>query len=170
MDNVCKWLPDMFDDPDWSKFVEYFNELYVIFKSTYLINDIYFRGKIVKLRYLPIVDGKEESFYHLTCKNYTKIETRKPDPNRFKRLLWAKAFIINYLCKEDCCKEEEKPLIWKVEKFNKYRKYYIYYMDYLVILEEREDYFLLITGFYVEDDYYHYDLIDQSQKTENAIC
>ena len=164
---ICKWLPDLFDEPDWNNYYKYEERLYNLFKTQIIDTPLLFRNKPIKIRRIPMENNKEEAFYHCTCKNYTDIQNRSPDPERMIRLPWLSAIIQNYNCKEDCC--DEKPLLWrKLAKSNNYR-YHIYFNDYLVILEERADYVLLITAFYVEEDYYHRKLIKDSQKPENAV-
>lgn len=162
----CKWLPDTFRYPDWNNYKAYEDELYTIFKDEIINGNLNFRGKPVIYRRHPIENGKEEGFYHCTCKNYTTPNDRMPDPERMIRLPWLSALVINYACNDTCC--SDKPIIWKQLHKNNYR-YYLYFRRYLVILEERERFFVLITGFYVEEEYYHRSLIKDSQKPENAI-
>jgi len=167
MEDNCRWLPDLIIYPDWNKYKEYEDMLYIIFKDTYLNARLSYKNKIIKYRYNPRINDKEESFYHCTCKNYVKIEDREPDPNRMIRIKWIKAFIENYNCKFDCC--ENKPLNWIELYKNRNYRHYIYFERYLVILEERENYYLLISGFYVDKEYYHCGLIKRYKKAENAI-
>lgn len=167
MEDNCRWLPELIEYPDWNKYKEYEDKLYCIFREMYLDSNIYYQRKPIKYRYVPKINDKEESFYHCTCKNYVKIEEREPDPNRMIRIKWIKYFIENYDCKFDCC--NNKPLRWIEQYKNKNYRHYIYFKRYLVILEERENYCLLISGFYVDEEYYHHGLIKRFKKAENAI-
>jgi len=155
----CKWLPPFYKEPDWNNYAEYEEELYNFFKYVYLKKHIIFNGKIIKYRYEPRFNGKEEIFYHLICKitKEASEKVRNPDKDRIIRIEWPKAFIENYNCNYDCCKD--KPMYWVKENRHK-----IFYKNYLVIIEERNTYFLLITGFYVEDDYYRVGLIKEYKK------
>lgn len=104
----CKWLPDFYEEPDWNDFSSFEQKLYEFFRKLYLDNPLFFQEIIVKYRFKPIVNNKEEVFYHLTCKDYETTGERSPDPNRIIRIAWTKAFIENYKCENDCC--EFKPL------------------------------------------------------------
>ncbi|WP_232155310.1 hypothetical protein [Staphylococcus gallinarum] len=39
---------------------------------------------------------------------------------------------------------------------------------YIIILEDRQDYYLLVTAFYIEQDYYLKGLIKEKQKAKSA--
>ena len=97
----------------------------------------------------------------MTCKDYTSDGVRCPDPNRIIRIAWTKSFIENHVCLEECCLT--KPLYWTKRDGNKL-KHKIFHEGFLVILEERDEYFLLITGFYVEEEYYKKGLIKEYEK------
>lgn len=160
---ICKWLPDLYPEPEWNRdYSKYEDELYNVFCNEYMSNNIFFLQKIVSLRYHPEIDGKSNSFYHFICKNQSRNE---PDKRRIQRIFWPKAFIQNYDCNENCC--NSKPLRWKKKHKNGNYRYHIYFERYLVILEERTDYFLLITGFYVEQEYYHRGKLKESEKCES---
>lgn len=162
----CKWLPALYDYPDWNNYNEYENMLYNFFENHYLKSVINFKGRKIQFRYQPIEGGKIEAFYHIICKNYTEKNNRQPDTERIIRIPWARAFIENYNCTYDCC--SEKPLYWNQLGNRGAVKHYIYFQRYLVIMEERENYFLFITAFFVEEEYYHRKLLKDFQKAENA--
>lgn len=155
---ICKWLPDLYLEPDWNNFQSYIDELYDLYCYEYLDIHHFFRGKKVSLRRQPEIDGKHNTFYHFICKN---IDRDEPTKDRIQRILWTKAFFYNYDCQESCC--NKKPLCW-IKKFKGNDRYKIYFQDYLVILEERKNYFLLITGYYVDDYYYHKGLLKEYEK------
>jgi len=163
----CKWLPDYFDYPDWNNYRQYEENLYNLFKIQIINGNLSFLNKRISIKRYPIENNKEEAFYHCTCKDYYNTHDRKPDPERMIRLPWLAPLIKNYNCNEDCC--EDKPLKWKKKYKSKNYRYYLYFRNYLVILEDRPSYFLLITAFYVEDEYYDRGLRSNAQKTENAI-
>lgn len=148
---TCKWLPEFYDEPDWNDFQSFENKLYEVFRALYLDSQILFNEIIVKYRFKPYVNNREEVFYHLTCKDYEEEGLRSPDPDRIVRIKWTKAFIENHICNEVCC--DLKPLYWTKE-YGKNQRHKIFYQDFLVILEERENYFLLITGYYVQEAHY----------------
>lgn len=163
----CKWLPPMFKWPEWDDYKSYEQELYELFKEKVIDGSIEFMGKSVQIRWYPLDNGKEEAFYHCTCKKYNSSDDRQPDPYRMIRLPWLTEIIKNHDCTYECC--EEKPLVWRKKFHNKMWRYHIYFRRYLIVLEKREKYFLLISAFYVESNGYHKSLLKDSQKTENAI-
>ena len=162
----CKWLPAFYPYPDWNDYANYEETLYTYFKINYLHVRRTFLDHNLQFRRYPNIDGKEESFYHFTCKNYFNVNDRQPDPDRIIRLPWVGAYLDHTQCIDNCC--NDKPLFWKKLK-NKYYRYYIYFRRYLVIIEKRPSYFLMISGFYVSKEYEHRDLIADAFKTENAI-
>jgi len=164
--NDCKWLPDLYYYPDWNNYKDYENDLYEFFKNYYIESAMDFRGKRIQFRNYPIENGKLEAFYHIICKNYTEKNNRQPDAERIIRITWARALIENYICTYNCC--DEKPLYWSQLGNKGAHKHYIYFQRYLVIMEERQDYFLFITAFFVEEEYYHRKLQKDYQKTENV--
>lgn len=112
---------------------------------------ITFRGKFVELKSYPYFEGKEDIYFHLTCKNFDiDSEEREPDLRRSERLCWLRPAIEtdhNKICKQDCFLIYERPY----KKSNR-----IFLLDpvdrYFIVLEERPSYYLLITAFYI-----HYD-------------
>ena len=115
----CKWLPDFYDEPVWNDYPAFEEKLYLLFKRLYLENPLTFKELIVRYRFKPFVNNKEEVFYHLTCKDFEKEGDRCPDPNRIVRIKWTRAFIENHICKHDCC--TSKPLYWTKTYGNKIR-------------------------------------------------
>lgn len=158
----CKWLPEFYESPDWNNFEAYEKKLYEYFKRVYFSNDMYFNGKRLKYRRHPIIDNREELYYHLTCQDYKKDGKRLFDSERIKRIDWTKAFIEHYNCQESCC--DNKPIFWTKRKNNKV-KHKIYHNNFLVIVEDRVNYCLLITGFYVHEEYYRRGLIKEYEKS-----
>ena len=101
------------------------------------------------------MDGKyEHTFTHLTHKdefhNSTNPNDRIPDPRRAERIAWNRAIIDNYTCKETC--ENCEKILYFEEMYKNNVRVYLLFKDvkFLVILEKRENYNLLITGYYIE--------------------
>lgn len=161
----CMWLPDYYEQPDWNNYIVFEENLYFLFRKLYLDNPLVFHDQFVRYRHHPKINDKEEIFYHLTCKTNDFDGDRSPDPNRIIRIKWARSFIENHICLNECCKS--KPFYWTKLDGNKL-KHKIFFEDYLVILEERDDYFLLITGFYVEEEYYKRGLLKEFMKAKSA--
>lgn len=150
----CKWLLDIVECTDFGKWNEYLDSIYEIFKKDFIDNRPIFDGKGVNFRKAPM-DGKyEHTFIHLTHKdeyhNFSNPNDRLPDPRRAERIGWNKAIIENYKC-SDTCENCDKVLYFE-EYYKKNIRVYLLFKDvkFLVIIEKRENYNLLITGYYIE--------------------
>jgi len=114
-----------------------------------------FNNKQVKFKKFPIECEKEQAYFHLTTKAASKdvpLSNREPDLRRCERLHWIRPIIeTNHMksCTQPCflCFEEEINGKNRINLFNKEERY-------LIVLEDRTDYFLLITAFYIDTDYY----------------
>lgn len=149
----CTALPGLIClDQFRGDFFKYQDYLYKeIFKKQLYTKKIYFEGKPVGLKASPFFQEKEDSFYHLTCKDFHwGSEDREPDLRRSERLSWIKPSIeTNHddACKKSCFKRYVR------EYNNKQRIHLLDIEDrYIVILEERPTFYLLITAFYIEYD------------------
>ena len=102
----CKWLPDITECKDLSKWNEYLDELYRIFKKDFIEDRIIFEGKYVDFRKAPMDEKYEDTFIHLTHKdefhNSIDPNDRIPDPRRAERIGWNKLIIEHCPCKEIC--------------------------------------------------------------------
>ena len=142
--NKCKWLPEIIECKDFSKWNEYLDELYKIFQKDFIEDRIMFEGKCVNYRKAPM-DGKyEHTFIHLTHKDeFHKSDDpndRIPHPRRSERIRWHKAIIEHFPCKETC---ENCEKILYFEEYNKKNiKAYFLFKDvrFIVIIEKREKY------------------------------
>ena len=150
--NNC-WLPPLNPFDFDSNYKIYESSLYKKYREDFIESHPYFENKIVKVRFLPIIDGYEESFIHFTCKNYENVEDREPDFKRCERLHWIRKVIENYLCKEKCNEACDGIKIWE-EPYKMYSRVHFLFEEerYLVIIEKRKDYNLLITAYYLEYD------------------
>ena len=105
----------------------------------------------IQLYFDPQIDGRPRGFYHLVTEGDSGDEDRPYDGQRIRKILWPKAFIENYECADTCC--NDKPLCWKTMHSNNKFRYKILFKDYTVILEKRDDYFLLITAYPLNHDH-----------------
>ena len=153
MNESC-WLPELElfanYNNDWAA---YESALYRIFKKDLLdSNPIYKSTKVVAKHY-PKEFGKEESFFHITCKKYIGCEERVPDFRRCERIRWIRAFIENYDCDPAKCENCDGIKVWSEPYKNKTRVHLLFEEErYMVVLEKRNDYYLLITAFYLDYD------------------
>ncbi len=152
---MCKnncWLPPLNPYDFNLDYKSYESSLYQKYRSDFIESHPYFESKIVKVRFLPVIDGYEESFIHFTCKNYENVADREPDFKRCERLHWIRKVIENYLCKESCSNSDCDGIkIWE-EPWKMYSRVHFLFEEerYLVIIEKRENYNLLITAYYLE--------------------
>lgn len=80
----------------------------------------------------------------------TLATTTKTQARRAERIRWNRQIVENYLCNENCV---ECDRVFYFEQYYKNRVLaYFLFKDvrFLVIIEKREEYNLLITGFYIE--------------------
>ena len=152
-DSDC-WVPDCmyFDDYD-KDFKMYEEALYEVFKHDFLDSKPMFMGKPVQHRKYPMENGKEEAFYHITCNDYCHVKDRSPDFRRSERIKWCRAFIEKYKCEGYKCEDCDGMRVWtewyrgKLQTCILSEEY-----RYIVILEERDDFYLLISAYYIEYD------------------
>lgn len=163
---VTCWLPNLFelDLNNWSNTEDV---LYDKFVNDFIKGKSYFRGKPIRIRKHPLVNEREEAFYHVTCKKFEGYSEREPDMRRCERIDWIKAFIEFYAqCKN--CNKCSGIKIWKTPIDNR-----IYLLleeqRYVVILEERSEYILLITAFYVDYQNTMRKLLLKYEKYKNKI-
>lgn len=120
--------------------------LYDFFLNKIKNGGVTFLGKPLRVRRHPEYDGKEESFFHLTCKEQYGIQDRTLDLRRSERLHWIPQVLnsSHFGCPDDCFKVYEK----------KGRLHLLNVEDrYIIVLEVRIDYVLLVTAFYIEHDH-----------------
>ena len=156
----CKWLPPLYAEPDWNSFEDYEKALYEYFCSIYFSKPIFFKTIKVKYRTYSLYEGKQEVYYHLTCRDFNKDMKRNPEACRIIRVSWTRAIIENHDCQDNCC--NDKPRYWT--EFNLKRKrlrHKLLFRDFLVILEEWDNFFLLISGYYVDEEYQRVGLMKQ---------
>lgn len=157
----CEWLPKLEirdENKDW---LDYENALYEIFLSDFIKSQPLFNNKPVRTRKHPITHGREEAFWHITCQNYIDKDERQPDLRRCERIRWVRKFIENHKCKNPDCESYCNGIkIWAEKYKNKNQKnnnrihILLEEEKYIVILEERDEYNLLITGFYIDQNHF----------------
>ena len=123
-------------------FQSYYEAVYKIFKNDFVDTKPIFRGKRLALKAHSYIEGKEYTFYHFTHDG--KIEhDRKPNMRRMERIGFPKP-IINNSTHIDL-------KIWRNKRKNKDRILILHEQErYLVVLEDRKDYILPWTAYYIE--------------------
>lgn len=174
MSMKCEWLPKriLLPDDNWDNYPQYEEDLYLIFLA-----DIYnkignYKGKVVMMRRHPEWNNKNESFYHIIC-DKTKDKENKWYPNieRASRITWGKAIIQHNPCSNEAC-ECSGLLSWdSVESKRRIHKILFKDVRYLVILEERDDYWLYLTSYYIDSAHRIRKLTKEyhDYKTKNAL-
>jgi len=156
IENICKWLPKTISindfNGDWNL---YNNELYKIFVNDFIDTPLHFKNKKVQTRINPKQNNYEHAFVHLTCetmKDGITLNDRIPDFKRCERIAWNRKIIENYPCIYNCDKCH-KLLYYEEYYKNTIRISLVFYdVRFKVILEERKNYYLLITGYYIKYD------------------
>lgn len=166
---LCKWLPPLVQlsefDGNWDN---YDNFLYEIFKKDFIESRPIFKFKEVRIRKYPMVANKEQAYFHVTSVDSSKtsndLNDRIPDLRRCERIAWIRKIIENYNCGENCngC---NKIKYWP-EPYKKYKRWHFLFENFrfLVVLEERENYNLLISAFYIEHEHTLQKKIKQYEK------
>lgn len=160
------WLPELELNSNYNgKWIDYENILYEIFKSDFIESNPLFDNKKVVIRREPYINGKEEAFYHITCQDYCHDNNREPDLRRCERIRWVRSFIENYSrCDPSLCMNCTGIKIWS-EPYGKHSRVYLLLEEqkYIVIVENRMNYNLLITAFYIGQEHYMRKLLKRYQ-------
>lgn len=150
----CEWLPELMPCDNWADFASYEEKLYQIFSMDFIQTQPQFKNKPVIIRRHPMVDDREQTFFHVITKDDSSKNDRFLDPKRCERIRWIRAFIENYDCDPTKCEACSGIKVWD-EPYKANKRVFILSEEekYMVILERRERYNMLITAYYL--DYPH---------------
>lgn len=126
-------------------FDRYEEALYQIFKRDFIDNMPTYLGKPVDIIHEKYYNGKERSFWHIVTSGQEDFR-RSFDEERCGSMPWAKSLIVE---NADCLEYK----IWvKWHDKTKRDRHYIWCsrINYLVVLENRETHFKLVTAFNVQ--------------------
>lgn len=81
-----------FSGSDWPAYEEH---IYDLFCADFLDTSVDWRGQPVTIQREPLLNGREEGFWHLVTETGPsgKVGDRYPDLNRCARILWVKAVL-----------------------------------------------------------------------------
>jgi len=167
---TCYWLPDLLlYDRLFPNKGSYYDYVYKAFKKDFIDSTPIFNGKEVRIKEYPLWDGKQEAFYHITTKDYNHEEYRDFDILRCERIKWIKKFIENHDCNRANCKDCSGIKTWEAIYKKRIRTKILFEEErYIVILEDRQKYYLLITAFYVDSDIRLANFVKEYQETKSA--
>lgn len=143
MDNSYMKLPEIITLEEYSgDIVVYLDAVYAIFKADFVDSKPTFRGKRLGLKKHPMIEGKEYTFYHFTHDGDVETE-RLPNMRRLERMPFPRPMIDNsthpYL------------KVWRNQRRNRNRILIFHEGEgYLVVLDDRGDYILPWTTYYIE--------------------
>lgn len=153
----CEWIPKIIELRDFGgDWYEYDSYLYSIFVRDFIDNPMEFNGKPLRIRRHPMQGDKEQAYFHVTNKDSSLSSNdpndRVPDLRRCERIEWIRLFLENYDCNKGC-KDCSGIKVWR-ENYKGNDRLHFLFEEYrfLVIIEERKDYYLLISGFYIFND------------------
>lgn len=131
------WLPPMIRfDGNWETFID---DVYAIFTRDFKMSRPNFRNLSVTCD-MKLSDGREEGFWHLTSYWDRELQERIPDVRRSERIAWSRPVIEN--------SNNQFVSIWHSKRANRNRVLlWRETQDYLVVLEDRKNYFVLVTAY-----------------------
>ena len=134
-------LPDKVlrrEHPDDASFV---SACYMFFRVDFVDDAPQFRKTRMGLKRLPIRDGKEATFYHMTTTGEDEAN-RTMDVDRSERIRWPRPIIEN---------ETDKVLRVWTERMRGENRIHLWHPveDYVVVLSERKGYFVPWTAFFI---------------------
>ena len=143
MNGEPDWIPPLvlFSDyaGDWDS---YLNVIYGYFQQDFVDSSPMFKGRRLRLKRHPMVQGKEATFWHMIQKG-TIEEERVPDFRRCERIRWPRPIIEHDVDRAikvwvNRRRGEKRICLWFVQE------------NYLVILADRGQYILPWTAYLVE--------------------
>ena len=150
----CEKLSELIPMEDGENFNAYLSRLYPIYKNAIADNNFVFRGKPVKVFTTLNFNLQHQTFEHLTTKGN---QDRLYNVERCERLKWIHDILSN--CCNGCADYRVfQDTNWKPHR--KERRFIIWCVkeDYVIILEERERDYMLITAYKILYDNKRNDL------------
>ncbi len=136
-------LPELILMEDFGGNFDTYNQaVYDVFQQDFIKSRPTFNGTKLRLKKHPYVDGKEYTYYHFTHSGDIEID-RIPDFRRMERIPFPRPMIDN--------SNHTDLRVWRVKRGSKERILIFSETEqYLVVLEDRGEYILPWTAYYIE--------------------
>lgn len=143
---MTDWLPKLEELSDYGgDWNVYLSAIYKIFCHDFVESKPVFRGKRLGLKRHPVIEGKEATFWHFISEGSVESE-RLPDMRRCERIRWPLPIINTGTAPE--------LKVWAEPKGANRRIYlWLESEGYLVVLDDRREYILPWTAFYIEREH-----------------
>lgn len=155
---AMSWLPSLLLFNDYNgNWESYLTAVYSAFKADFVDSKPFFQGRRLGLKRYPEYDGKSATFWHMISEGKEEAE-RTPDLRRCERIKWPKPIIEN-----DSSADLK---IW-AEKRGSSNRIHIWCETegYLVVLDDRKDYILPWTAYFVE---YQHERVKMEKRWKRA--
>ena len=141
--NANDWLPSLVTMADYGgKWEDYLETIYDIFQRDFVRSKPRYAAKRFALKRHPVSEGKEATFWHLVSEGRDE-NNRTVDIRRCERIRWPRP-LIEAIGSDKVC-------VWRNKRGNSNRIVIaIDDFSYIVILDDRKDYVLLWTAYFVE--------------------
>jgi len=143
---TVNWLPPLLLLEDFGgNWERYFAAVYAVFAADFVDNKPTYQGKRLVLKRHPEYDGKSATFWHMISTGTNEAE-RIPDIRRCERMRWPKPIIENV--------QSPDVKVW-TEKRGSNNRVHLWCEEegYLVVLDDRIDYLLPWTAYFVEQQH-----------------
>lgn len=143
-----QWLPQLFNVnvtcyEDW---VVACNELMKVYENDFKLSVCQYDTYSIIIS-TKLIDGYENTFFHLTHQDYLHTGERLPDPPRARRLPWCRPLIMNHRDNMHVVENDYK------ESNGRIRTYiWLQDLNYIVIIEKRNNSAFLVSGHYVDGE------------------
>mgnify|MGYP006908064767 CR=1 FL=1 len=143
---TLNWLPSLLLMEDYGgNWERYFAAVYAVFAADFVDSKPMFQGRRLGLKRHPEYDGKSATFWHMISTGTDEAE-RIPDIRRCERMRWPKPIIEN----------DQSPdlKVWTEKRGSNNRVHlWCEAESYLVVLDDRIDYVLPWTAYFVEQQH-----------------
>lgn len=154
-------FPDLIPFDDYNgNFEVYFAKIYNFFENDFVKTKPLYENQKVDVKKYPEVDGIHRTFYHITHEGKDE-NNRTPDLRRMERIRFPKFVIDNYLHSEILIWKNTRGTDERVVLFNEKE-------NYIVILAQRNNFYLFITAYYIEQPHRKKKLLKEYEAYKKA--